>query len=412
MTSPLYDVLRPDNLDDFIGQDHLVGPDGLLRFMIEHDKLNSAIFYGPPGTGKTTLAYIIAKATKSIFKKLNATSNTIKDIRAIITKAKIELDVKNKRTLLFIDELHRFQKNVQDCLLPAIENGMIILIGATTENPYFSIISPLISRSQVFELEPLNGKDIIKALIRASHYYTNHGEAVTISEGAALHIVKMSSGDVRKALLSFEMAKEMSGGQITEEIAHKVIPHKSVIYDRNGEGTYDILSCIQGSIQASDVHSAVFWLARAINSGENLEVICRRLLVTASEDVGCCNPMAIVHTNACIDAARKVGFPEAGIILSDAVSYLAMNKRSKAAARAIWTALKIDKNNHVNIPKYLKDCHYQGAKDLGRGSYHDGANQSVYEPIIHDLFVPENGEEIDLMTYNDEYWRKRGDTKT
>lgn len=405
MNRPLADILRPNTLDEFIGQSHLIGSDSILRHLIQNDMVRSAIFYGPPGTGKTTLANIIAQKTSSIFMKLNAVAAGVKDIRAVIKSARTERDINGHTTIVMADEIHRWQRNVQDALLPSVEDGTIVLIGATTQNPYFSLIPALISRSHIYEFKSLNYKDMAKLIKRALDHYRCQGLHLTIARDAIDYLIEKTSGDARKLIMSIEVASTINN-EITKDLCSKILPHKSVIYDKDGDGTYDILSAIQGAVQASDVHGAIFWLARAINSGENLEVICRRLLVTASEDVGCCNPMALVHTHAAVRSAMMVGFPEASIILSSAVAYLAMNPRSKASCTSIHEALELDKNHHIEIPSWLRDCHYRGADALGRGSYHDGQNQSVYKPIIRDLFMPENGEEIVLMQQNDKYWNK------
>ena len=401
---PIYRILRPTTFDEVVGQKHLVGPGSLLRTMAESGRLESAIFFGPPGTGKTSVAEVISHLNQYKFYSINATQIGVSELKKIVSLAKSNLELYKTKTLVFCDEIHRWPKNVQDYLLPNVEDGIIILIGATTENPYFALVPPLISRSMMFEFEYINNKDLVQLLSRMIKYYKSENLNVKIHKDAAKYLIGVCSGDARKLLLAVESAMVVSGGDITLEVCNKIIPHRSVIYDRNGEGTYDILSAIQGAIQASDVHSSIFWLGRAINAGEDINVICRRLLVCAAEDVGCCNPLAMIHTNAACEAAVKVGFPEAKIILSSAVAYLAMNKRSKASLKAIAEAMEIDNKINVEIPKFLKDCHYQGAGKLGRGEYQDGHDMSKYVPVIHDLFRPENGDEVELMRHNRGLW--------
>ena len=412
---PLAVRLRPETLDDFIGQKHLLGEGKLLRRMIEADKVRSLIVFGPPGTGKTTLARIIAKRTGSEFYTLNATNSGTKDIRALVDKANTRINLKGKKTIVFADEIHRWSKNVQDVLLPSVENGTIILIGATTQNPYFSINGPLISRSELFEFEQLKKEDLKQILARAVKYYEDeHKKKFKFQKKGVIELLERVGGDARKLYNVLEIIVETDDEDeifVTKDLVTEILPQKHVIFDRAGEEHFDALSAIQGSIQASDPHSAVYWLAWAINRGEDVEVICRRLLVTAAEDVGLCDPQCLPYVLAAVQAAHQVGFPEAAIILSSATAYMAMSPRSKASAKAIWTALSLEKTASKEIPKWLKDCHYGGAKKLGRGQFKDGMDQAVYEPIIDGLFVPENGIEIDLMKGNDTYWKKVNNRK-
>jgi putative ATPase len=408
MNRPLADIIRPKTLEEFIGQNHLVSNGSVLRMMIEKDKFRSMIFWGPSGTGKTTLAEIIASKTKAEFVKLNATNAGIKNVRTSVDAARVAYDINGVRTIVMIDEIHRFSKNIQDALLPHVENGTIILIGATTENPFFSVNGSLVSRSMIFEFEPMTQKDILQSIKRGLEYYRLNNINVKIEKDAALYLSKMSNGDIRRAITALEFAVESIDEpiKVTLDICRQIMPRKYSVVSRD-TAVYDTLSAIQGSIQASDVHGAIFWLGQAINHGEDLATICRRLLVTASEDVGCSNPMAAVHTYSCVQSALMTGLPEAKIILSACVSYLAMNPRSKSAIKAINKAINLDLGSDIRIPNYLADCHYEGAKEVGRGEYMDGGNMNIYHKFPFEIFSPTCGEECDLMKYNDELWEDR-----
>jgi putative ATPase len=416
MRQPLAAILRPTSFDDFVGQEHILGPDKPLRRMIEVDKIHSVIFFGPPGTGKTTVAEIVAKKTQSEFTTLNAKSSGIKDLRVLITKAETRLSLDDKRTIVFIDEIHGWNKSQQDVLLPQVEKGTIILIGATTQNPFFSINGPILSRSELFEFKTLSTGDLKKVIKRVIRYYLEKKEIeIRFKKGVADYLVERSGGDARKLINVMEIGVEIQQSdkvEFTLDLVKMILPRKHVIFDQAGDEHFDGLSALQGSIQASDPHSAVYWLAWLINHGEDIAVINRRLLVTAAEDVSISDPHVLPYVNAACKASERVGFPEAQIILGCAVAYMAMTPRSKAGAMAIWEAMKLDKAASLEVPDWLKDCHYKGAEKLGRGAYHDGANQPVYKPIITDLFKPVTGLEVELMRGNDEYWKKRAPKKS
>lgn len=409
---PLASILRPTTLDGFVGQKHILGEEKLLRLMIESDMVRSIILFGPPGTGKTTLSHIIADRTSSKFMSINASADGAKIIKDVIKQARIDKDVNKQTTIVATDEIHRHPKNVQDLYLPAVENGTIILVGMTTQNPYFSLVPALISRSQLFEFKPLETQDLLLLMVRGVEYYRKERNLnVEVDSDCALYLARKSNGDTRKILNALEILVESHKSQkhitITIDMCKEVLPQKSVVFDRSGDEHYDFLSAIQNAVQFSDVDGAIFWLAQAINSGEDVQVICRRLLVTAAEDVGTSNPLALIYTYAAVESATRVGFPEASLILSSAVAFLAMNKRSKASARAIWKALKMDDEELVKIPDGIKDCHYRGSKELGRGGCHDGQFLEEYEKVINGLFVPENGVEIDYMKENLQMWVER-----
>lgn len=404
MFQPLADLLRPTTLDDFVGQEHILGPGKILRRMIEKDKISSLLLFGPSGCGKSALAHIIANRTKAEFISLNATESGSKDLKEALKKAEERLSKQNKRTIIFTDEVHRAAKNVQDVLLPAVEDGTVSFIGATTQNPYFSVNGPLISRSQLFEFKPLTKSDLEKILESAIKHYS--GRKISFEDGVKDVILERCGGDARKLINVVEIITETTDGDviITKDEVSEIIPRKHVVY--GDDESFDMLSALQNSIQASDVHSSIYWLAWAINRGEDLNVICRRMLVTAAEDVSISDPRVLPYVNAACQAAERVGFPEASIILSAAVAYMAMTPRSKAAANAIWEALALDKEASKEVPASIKDCHYAGAKKLGRGACHDGWDLDAYESVIDNLFKPVVGLEVKLMEYNREYWKK------
>ena len=371
---PLAQRMRPVTLETFVGQEHIIGEGKILNRAIKADKLSSAIFYGPPGTGKTTLAKIIAENTNNNFTTLNAVTSGIKDIKEKISYAVDELSVYNKRTILFIDEIHRFNKAQQDALLPYVENGTIILIGATTENPYFEVNPALISRSLVFEFKKITEEDIMKVVKNASLDKENgYGtKNVKLTDEALKLIVNNSNGDVRKALsaleLGVETTPEIDGAiNIDISVAEECIQKKKLEYDKNGDSHYDTISAFIKSMRGSDPDAAVFWLAKMIKSGEDPKFIARRIIICASEDVGNADPRALEVAVNAFKAVEIIGFPEGRIILAQAVIYVACAPKSNASYMAIARAMEAVEKNSLEVPAHLKDKHYSGAEKLGRG---------------------------------------------
>ncbi|MGC8937771.1 MAG: replication-associated recombination protein A [Thermodesulfovibrio sp.] len=372
---PLAYRMTPRNLDEYIGQHHILSEGKLLRRAIDSDRIASLILYGPPGTGKTALARIIANKTKAHFQWLNATTLNIEEIRKQIFAAKQRLS-KGEKTILFIDEIHRLSRISQDALLPDIEEGNIILIGATTENPFFYLNSALVSRSQVFELKPLTEQEIITILKRAlSDKERGFGELkIEITPEALLHLAKSSEGDARKALSALEIAvlttQPDSAGiiRIDTKIAEESIQKKHIVYDKAGDEHYDTASAFIKSMRGSDPDAAVYWLAKMIYAGEDPRFIARRIVIAASEDVGLADPMALVVATSAAQAVEFVGMPEARIILAQAAIYVALAPKSNACYRAIEEALNdIKADRSFQVPEHLKDSHYKGAKRLGHG---------------------------------------------
>ena len=373
-SGPLAQRMRPKTLYDFVGQEHIVGEGKILNRAIKADKLSSAIFYGPPGTGKTTLARIIAENTNNNFTTLNAVTSGIKDIKEKISFAVDELSLYNKRTILFIDEIHRFNKAQQDALLPYVENGTIILIGATTENPYFEVNQALISRSLVFEFKKIDDRHIKevmkKAIADKENGYGNKN--VYIDEDAIDLIINNSNGDVRKALsaleLGVETTEEVDGKiKIDIDVASECIQGKKIEYDRVGDNHYDTISAFIKSMRGSDPDAAVFWLAKMIKGGEDPKFIARRIIICASEDVGNADPRALQLAGSAFHAVQIIGFPEGRIILAQAALYVACAPKSNAAITAIDRAYKAVEESSLEVPVHLRDQSYSGAEKLGRG---------------------------------------------
>lgn len=372
---PLAERMRPDSLDYFVGQSHIVGKGKILNRAIMADKLTSAIFYGPPGTGKTTLAKIIAKTTDNNFTTLNAVTSGIKDIKEKIDEAINSLSMYNKRTILFIDEIHRFNKAQQDALLPYVENGTIILIGATTENPYFEVNSALISRSLVFEFKKITDDDIKEVLLKAiSDKERGYGNLnINIEEGSLEHIINNSNGDIRKALSALELgitttdADENGVINFTIKDAEECIQTKKLTYDKNGDEHYDTISAFIKSMRGSDPDAALFWLAKMLKGGEDPKFIARRIIIAASEDVGNADPRALEVALNAFNAMEIIGMPEGRIILAQAVVYIACAPKSNSSYMAINKALDVIDKCPTDVPSHLRVGTYKGAEKLNHG---------------------------------------------
>lgn len=375
--SPLAARMRPTTLDEVVGQQHIIGKDKLLYRAIKADKLSSIIFYGPPGTGKTTLAKVIANTTSAEFTQINATVAGKKDMEEVVEKAKNTQGMYGKRTILFIDEIHRFNKGQQDYLLPFVEDGTVILIGATTENPYFEVNGALISRSVIFELKPLEKGDI-KTLLKKAVYDKDKGMGTydaEIDEDALDFLAELSGGDARHALNAIELGimttERGSDGKIriTVEVAQECIQKRVMRYDKDGDNHYDTVSAFIKSMRGSDPDAAVYYLARMLYAGESVTFIARRMMICASEDVGNADPQAlVVAVNASL-AVERVGMPEAQLILAQAASYIATAPKSNAATCAIGDAMKtVEETGNLPIPTHLQDAHYKGAAKLGHGT--------------------------------------------
>ena len=393
--SPLAARLRPTTLDEVVGQEHIVGKGTLLYRAIKADKLSSIIFYGPPGTGKTTLAKVIANTTSAEFKQLNATVAGKKDMEEVVNDAKNALSMYGKRTILFIDEIHRFNKGQQDYLLPFVEDGTVILIGATTENPYFEVNGALISRSIIFELKPLT-KENVKEILKRAVFDKEKGMGAydaAIDEDALEFLSDLSNGDARTALNAIELAiltterSEDGKIHITIDVASECIQKRRTYYDKNGDNHYDTVSAFIKSMRGSDPDAAVFYLAKMLYAGESVTFIARRMMICASEDVGNADPQALQVAVAASLAVERVGMPEAQIILSQAAEYIATAPKSNASCVAIEEAMRaVNDTKNVTIPIHLKDAHYKGAAKLGHGvdyKYaHDYKNHYVKQQYL------------------------------
>jgi putative ATPase len=371
-TAPLAERMRPQSLDDYIAQEHLVGEGAVLRKAIEVGNIPSIIFWGPPGVGKTTLAQIIAKELKQAFYVLSAINSGVKDIREVIEKSQSR-SLFNNRSILFIDEIHRFSKSQQDSLLGAVEKGSITLIGATTENPSFEVIPALLSRCQVYILKPFGKEDLIKLLNRAIDNDENlKQKKIQIKEHEAL--LRLSGGDARKLLNILEIVSDAQRDEIiiTDQLVTAIVQQNIVLYDKAGENHYDIISAFIKSIRGSDPNAAVYWLARMVDGGEDPLFIARRLLILASEDIGNANPTALVIANNCFQAVNVIGFPECEIILSQAVVYLACSPKSNASYLAIKNAKALVKQyGALSVPLHLRNAPTQLMKELGYGKEYD-----------------------------------------
>jgi len=417
---PLAVSMRPRTLDEFVGQEHFVGPGKLLRRLLAADRLSSAIFYGPPGTGKTTLAHIIAGSTQAAFVELNAAAVGVKEVRAVLEEAKERLASSGKRTVLFLDEIHRFNRAQQDVLLGDVENGLIILIGATTENPFFTVNSPLVSRSQIFQFEPLT-KDHIRTLLRRAVADAERGlgrHTIELGDEAIEHWATASDGDARRALFALEVAvlSQINPANVQTptpvvvdlKVAEESIQRKAIVYDGTGDEHYDAASALIKSMRGSDPDAAVYWLARMLEAGEDPRFVARRVAICAAEDVGNADPNALVVANAAAQVTLLVGMPECQLVLSQAVIYVACAPKSNASAMAIWTASKdVREGRTVPVPKHLRDSHYRGAGRMGYGDgykyahdYQGGFVEQDYLGVDKTYYTPtDRGHEAVMRAY-------------
>ena len=432
--APLAARMRPRTIDEVVGQEHILGHDKLLYRAIKSDKLSSIILYGPPGTGKTTIAKVIANTTSAEFTSINATVAGKKDMEQVVEKAKANLAMTGNRTILFIDEIHRFNKGQQDYLLPFVEDGTLILIGATTENPYFEVNGALVSRSIIFELKPISQENI-ESLIRLAVTDPERGMGsygASIDEDAVHFLADIAGGDARKALNAVELGilstPPDAEGQIriTLEVAQECIQQRAVRYDKDGDNHYDTISAFIKSMRGSDPDAAVYYLARMLYAGESVTFIARRIMICASEDVGNADPMALmVAVNASL-AVERVGMPEAQIILSHAAIYVACAPKSNAAYVAVEQAMQeVAASGNLPIPPHLQDAHYKSAAKLGHGTgylyAHDFPNDYVqqqylpYELSGHEFYRPSgNGYEVKIREHfrrikEEEAKRQRGE---
>jgi putative ATPase len=389
---PLAARMRPRKLDEFVGQQQILGPGQLLRRAIEADRIQSLIFYGPPGTGKTSLAQIIARRTESKFERLSGVESNVADMRRVLASAANRLENKGQSTILFVDEIHRFNKAQQDVLLPDVEGGVVKLIGATTHNPFFFVNSPLVSRSQIFELRPLTEEDLYSLLQRAlSDEERGLGYMrIQADEAALRHLAKLSDGDARKTLNALEIAALTtapdSNGVVHVDlaVAEQSIQKKAVVYD-DEDAHYDTISAFIKSMRGSDPDATLYWLAKMIHAGEDPRFIARRIVIHAAEDVGLADPMALVLANAAFQAAEFIGWPEARIPLAEAALYIATAAKSNSTILAIDAALKdVESGRTLEVPEHLRDAHYAGAKRLGHGEGYKYAHDHPDHFVVQD----------------------------
>ncbi len=394
--APLASRLRPETLDEVVGQQHIIGKDKLLYRAIKADKLGSIIFYGPPGTGKTTLAKVIANTTSAKFMQINATVAGKKDMEEVVRQAKDMLGMYQKKTILFVDEIHRFNKGQQDYLLPFVEDGTLVLIGATTENPYFEVNGALISRSSIFELHPLEKEDV-KTLILRAVTDTEKGMGsfgAEIDEDAAEFLADVSGGDARNALNAVELGilttERSADGKIhlTLGVASECIQKRAVRYDKTGDNHYDTISAFIKSMRGPDPDAAVFYLAKMLYAGEDIKFIARRIMICASEDVGNADPMALTVAVSAAQAVERIGMPEAQIILSQAVLYVATAPKSNSACNAVFSAAECVRSRGTTVPAHLQDGHYKGSKSLGRGTGYKYAHDYP-KHYVRQQYLPE-----------------------
>jgi putative ATPase len=397
---PLAARMRPESLEEFVGQRHFLGEGKLLRRLLKADRLGSVIFYGPPGTGKTTLARLLAKESRSHFCQLSAVTSGVKELREILAEADDRLSATGQRTLLFIDEIHRFNKAQQDVLLPEVEEGVVILVGVTTENPFFTINSPLVSRSRIFQFEPLSMEEI-KTLLRRALADPRRGlggREIRMHDDALEFLAQVSDGDARRAISALEVAalsSQQSPLEFTRQLAEESVQRKAVGYDRDGDAHYDTISALIKSIRGSDPDAALYWLARMLEGGEDVRFLARRLVILASEDVGNADPAALPLAVAAAHACELVGLPECQLNLAQAVTYLACAPKSNAATVGIGEARRDVREGRVlPVPVHLRDSHYPGAKRLGHGEGYQYAHG-----------LPEAVAQQDYLGVEREYYR-------
>jgi putative ATPase len=413
--------MRPRTIEEFVGQEHFFGGEKLLRRMLQADRLSSLIFYGPPGTGKTALAHVIANHTNCHFRQINAVAAGIKEVRELLAEAKTELEDTGRRTILFVDELHRFNRAQQDVLLPDVEEGRVILIGATTQNPFFAINSPLLSRSQIFTFQSLSRAEI-KTLIERALSDRERGLGATevnMAPNALEFLAEMSDGDARRALTALEigvLSAQKQPVEFTLEVAQDSIQRKILDYDATGDTHYDLASAFIKSMRGSDPDAAIYWLARMLEAGEDPRFIARRIVICASEDVGNADPQALVVAAAALQASEFVGLPECQLSLAQAVTYIASAPKSNASAMAIWKASEdVRSGRTLPVPEHLRDSSYAGAAKLGHGKdykyshdYAGGFVEQQYLPEERRYYEPvERGYEAEIKKRLDEQQAKR-----
>jgi putative ATPase len=417
---PLAARMRPRTLEEFVGQEHFIGPGKLLHRMLRADRFSSLIFYGPPGTGKTALANVIARHTRCQFRPLNAVASGVKEVRDILEKARSDLETTGQRTILFVDELHRFNRAQQDVLLPDVEEGIVILIGATTQNPFFAVNSPLLSRSQIFTFEPLS-PDHVKVIVMRALADRERGLGqfeVTMTPEALEFLAEISDGDARQALGALEigvLSAESQPVKFTLAVAQDSIQRKVLDYDPTGDAHYDLASAFIKSMRGSDPDAAIYWMARMLEAGEDPRFIARRLVICASEDVGNADPQALVVAAAVLQAVEFVGLPECQLSLSQGVLYVATAPKSNASTMAILKAREdVRSGRTLAVPDHLRDANYQGARQLGHGQAyqyaHDFAGGWVdqsYMPEKRVYYEPvDRGFEVEIRRRLEE-WKKR-----